>query len=153
MWPRWRIGGGAGLTRLAPCGGSLNVPCDLAAAGIGRFTLTSEAVRLYACLTPEQRVKAGTEAGLSYRDMTRSQRDLVRQSATSTSGQQTIAEGEICQAIYRVKQSVAQRERLSRDVSELQIQFPGQQLGTTLLLEPVRPRPASSPARQAGVAP
>jgi len=123
---------------------SVNVPSDLEQAGLWGHQLRSEALLLYASLSPEQRDKARRAEGLRYQDMTGAQQELVRPYAFFTGGwnhdKHPIPDEEIAKAVFCIKQSSRGSGSEARELFELGVEFPSLQEGTTLGLRPAKPR-------------
>jgi beta-lactamase regulating signal transducer with metallopeptidase domain len=111
------------------------VPRDLMQAGLPAdgMDLDSPALFLYAYLTPEQRQKARSEAGLPYDEMTPAQQEVLHHSGVLR-GARWLPEEEVTHAIYRVKESTDTSDSEAHRRIELQVAFPSLQTGTTLWL-------------------
>ncbi len=109
------------LQRLFP-----RAPEDLRAAGLGNLNWPT--VRIYAALSPAQREKARSAAGLPYREMTAGQKELVLQSSTSRRDKHPLPDGDIHRAVYRVTRS--------GDTYTLRVEFPSRTVETTVKLRP-----------------
>ncbi len=91
----------------------IELPRDLDAAGLYGAALSPEGLLLYAALTPEQRDKARTAAGLAYEEMTQEQRLLVKRAGReSRAGNAThdivrpaVSQEELQKAVLRITQS------------------------------------------------
>jgi len=133
------------------------VPNDLARVGLSPWALTSPYVLLYASLSPEQRAKAWSAAGLPFAEMTRAQQELVRRGAAGESASDSVGrtripravpEEEIAKGVFRIKQS---RRNITEpgpgdllaagtyEAFELQVVFPSRQVGTQVWLRPPKP--------------
>jgi hypothetical protein len=126
----------------------VNVPSDLGEAGLSGDSLRSEAVLLYATLTPEQRGKARSGEGLPYTKMTGKEQELVRPYAFFEGGwhhdKHSIPEEEISRAVYRIKQSRQEGRTGPGELVQLQVEFPSLEAGTGLWLRLPKPAAAGS---------
>jgi beta-lactamase regulating signal transducer with metallopeptidase domain len=117
----------------------VNVPLDLEGAGLSGHSLRSEALLLYASLSPAQRERARSADGLSFTEMTPGQQDLVRPLAFFEGGwnhdTHPIPDGEIPQAVFRVTQSRETQESEQREMVVLQVDFPSLASQTGLWLQ------------------
>jgi len=132
--------------RIAPSGQNLcpYTPAELDRAGLGWGTLACDAVVLYANLSPKQRAKARTAAGLPYRDMTSAQQELVQRSATAVGDSHLPARAEEApQAVYRVEGPTHAANwygRGPRELWQLLIVFPTRTIGVQVRVPPPRQR-------------
>ncbi len=128
----------------------VNVPSDLREAGLSGPDLRSEALLLYATLTPEQREKARSQNGLPYAEMTPKQQNLVAPYAFFEGGwshdKHALPEEEISQAVYRVKQSARKVRLESGEMFELKVDFPSLDAGVALWLRTASPSPPPAAA-------
>jgi hypothetical protein len=117
----------------------VNVPSDLEGAGLPRHSLRSEALLLYASLSPAQRESARRADGLPFTEMTPGQQDLVRPLAFFEGGwnhdKHPIPDAEITQAVFRVTQSRKTQESEQRETVVLQVDFPSLASQTGLWLQ------------------
>jgi beta-lactamase regulating signal transducer with metallopeptidase domain len=111
----------------------LRPPQDLARAGLRLEDTDVSLLLLYATLSPAQREKARSAAGLAYAEMTGAQRDFVRHSATRWDTL-LVPDAEIGQAVYRVAQSDY--------TCDLSVVFPSRKIGLSLDLP--GPKPAAT---------
>jgi len=118
-------GGGVGNDRMS-------VPFDLERAGLKGLCLPSETLLIYASLSPEQRDKALSEAGLPYAEMTADQRELVRQTHRRGNDRRPLPEEQISQAAYRVRQRTSGEGPNARQYLQLLVVFPSREVGATL---------------------
>jgi hypothetical protein len=140
---------------------NVNVPSDLEAAGLRSDLLRSEAILLYATLSPEQREKARGAAGLPYGEMTAKQRAFVDPYAFFEGGSRDdkhpIPEGEIEKAVFRVKPHTETYRRrdnqgkeigplVTAEVVDLRVEFPSLEAGASLWLRAASPSPPSAAA-------
>jgi beta-lactamase regulating signal transducer with metallopeptidase domain len=108
-------------------------PRDLRTAGLQQSDLESPLLLIHATLSPAQREKARSAAGLAYAEMTAAQHDLIRP-ITIRWHTRLVPDAEIPQAVYRVTQSGF--------TYKLVVEFPNRKVQTALELRPVAPQPA-----------
>jgi len=115
-----------------------SVPGELMeAAGLSGCRPTDlERVRLYAALTPAQREKAQSAAGLLYQEMTHTQQELVRRGSIVRKIDRPTTDEEISHAVYRVTQSGL--------TAKLAVEFPSRKAETTLEFHPAAPEPGAT---------
>ena len=128
--------------------GLMMVPEDLRNAGVYDPAITSEALLIYASLTPEQRAKARSAEGLPYQDMTAKQQELVRRSNTSGADKRPLPDEQIAKAVYCINDWTETVRSEPKLVYELQVEFPSRQVRTMLWLRPPRSAPEPAPAEQ-----
>ena len=118
-------------------------PVDLQRAGLSGPTVLSGPLLLYASLAPEQVAKARSPSGLSFADMTRVQREQVRQRAAALSP--PVPEERVPQAVFRLKESVVKWGSQQRARHDLALEFPESRDQTVLLLGLPEPVPVDRP--------
>ncbi len=133
------------------------VPSDLKAAGLSGHAVGSEVLLLYATLTPEQKVQAGSDAGLAYGEMTPAQQARVAHIGQKDNNGRPLPDGELAQAVFRVKVSHEAGKQPTttvvsgmvtfyaaggpQDIHSLAVEFPSRRVAITLRLRPAPSRP------------
>ncbi len=88
---------------------SAEVPRDLARAGLDDSASFRDGLFMYAALAPEQRDKARRPEGLTYAEMTREQRQLVkragRERRANGISQPAVSQQDVTKAVFRITQS------------------------------------------------
>jgi len=123
----------------------VRVPSDLDKAGLRGLYLRSDALLLYASLTPKQMAKATGETGLLYGDMTPTQQALVQPYAFFEGGwdhdRRPLPANDLAQGVFHVKHSVSG----PYEKHELDVDFPSKHAGITVMLPLAKPpAPAAS---------
>jgi hypothetical protein len=137
---------------------SPTVPSDLEGAGLSGRAVGSEVLLLYATLTPEQKVQAGSDAGLAYGEMTSAQQARVAHIGQKDNNGRPLPDGELSQAVFRVEVSheAAREPKITvesgmvtryeaggpaQDIHSLAVEFPGRRVAITLRLRTAPAQP------------